>query len=544
MIDVVWWTLDPASINRGYWDQGTIEDLFAGQLWPLPAGVEFRHRNHPHEVTDGDGAIVVLPGRFHADRVAEVTDGLSSLAWVLLIVTSDEERLFPLDQLRWVDRLWVQTPKTGDPGFHFGHGYPPGLRALSRTLDLDDRDRTWFFSGQMTHPRRREAGRVLQRLSDTAGDRRFYATPGFTQGMDQVEFWREVARATVAPAPSGPATPDSFRAWEALELAAVPLVDGATPQGPDDYWARMTAPAHPLPVIADWRDAPAIIDRVVGDWPRRNTDALAWWMGTKRAMAAQLTDDLDAVGAIAPPGQQIDDLITVVMPTSQIPSHPSTAVIDETLATVRAHLPRAEVLITADGGTGAGYDEYLWRLVLACHQRHDRVLPIIHRRHLHQAEMMRQVLPLVRTPLVLYVEHDAPLTPDREIPWEAAAAAIGSGEINALRFHFETGVHPEHVHLMPDLEPRHAAVGALPYLRCAQWSQRPHLAATDYYRRILADHFEVGRPAFIEDVMHSVLDCAWRDHGLAGWDHHRLAMFAPPGDIKRSYHLDGRRYHP
>ena len=43
------------------------------------------------------------------------------------------------------------------------------------------------------------------------------------------------------------------------------------------------------------------------------------------------------------------------------------------------------------------------------------VLPIIHPTHQHQARMMRHALTKIRTPLVLYVEHDCPLVGD--IPW-------------------------------------------------------------------------------------------------------------------------------
>ena len=57
--------------------------------------------------------------------------------------------------------------------------------------------------------------------------------------------------------------------------------------------------------------------------------------------------------------------ITVVIPTSPIPSHPSTAIIDETIASVRKQLPDSRIIVTADGvraeqvGMANNYFEYL-----------------------------------------------------------------------------------------------------------------------------------------------------------------------------------------
>jgi hypothetical protein len=79
-----------------------------------------------------------------------------------------------------------------------------------------------------------------------------------------------------------------------------------------------------------------------------------------------------------------------------------------------------------------------------------------------------------------------------------------------------------------------------PLLRTAQYSQRPHLASTDLYRRMLTDCFSPQSKAFIEDRMHSVVYEAYRLRGKAGWNDWKLWLYAPAGDMKRSYHTDGR----
>jgi hypothetical protein len=166
------------------------------------------------------------------------------------------------------------------------------------------------------------------------------------------------------------------------------------------------------------------------------------------------------------------------------------------------------------------------------------VLPVIHDEHLHQVEMLRRALPLMESPLVLFVEHDTPLVVDEPIDWPALIGAVRSGEVDLVRFHYEAGVHPEHEHLMLDEKPRD--VRGAPLLRTVQWSQRPHLASTGFYRRLIKQEFPKGYVGMIEDRMHGVVHNAWREFGLAGWDRYRLAMYAPDGQIKRSLHLDGR----
>ena len=76
----------------------------------------------------------------------------------------------------------------------------------------------------------------------------------------------------------------------------------------------------------------------------------------------------------------------------------------------------------------------------------------------------------------------------------------------------------------------------VPLRRTFQWSQRPHLAPTGYYRRILGE-FPAAPNTMIEDRMHSVCQ-------VEPYDHNRLAIYHPDGDIKRSYHLDGRGSEP
>lgn len=236
--------------------------------------------------------------------------------------------------------------------------------------------------------------------------------------------------------------------------------------------------------------------------------------------------------------------ITVVLPTSPIPSHPDTAIVEETVASIRHWLPDAEILLTFDGlgpehfHRHDSYEEYIRRVLwLADHGGWGPVAPEVFTTHQHQSGMMRWAMPEIHTPLLLYVEHDTPLVTDEKIDWDAAVKFLHSGRGDLLRFHHESVIPNEHGPMMHGGYWHKCGV-----IRTSQWSQRPHLATTAFYERILKSHFTWNDKVFIEDQMHGICQSAYLRHGMGGWQQYRLHIYDPGGgNIKRSYHLDGRK---
>jgi hypothetical protein len=222
--------------------------------------------------------------------------------------------------------------------------------------------------------------------------------------------------------------------------------------------------------------------------------------------------------------------ITIVIPTSVIPSHPDTSVIGETISTVRTHFPNNEIILQIDGlreerlSRKADYDEYKNRVLWKCMHEWKNVLPIIFDEHYHQTTMMKKTIDIINTAAMLYVEGDAPLTTDCEIDWQKCLDMLEYNKANTIRFHFEASIPHEHNYLMFGLEDG--------FMKTTQWSQRPHLSTVKYYREVVLPFSE--EKTFIEDRFHGkVQDDSWEDHKL--WIYH------PEGNIKRSYHLDGRQ---
>lgn len=236
-------------------------------------------------------------------------------------------------------------------------------------------------------------------------------------------------------------------------------------------------------------------------------------------------------------------MITVVIPVSPIAVHPSTEILDETLNSIRHHLPDAEIIVTFDGVRNeherrrTAYEEFIRRALWRLDHHYSGCVPFIFDTHTHQVGMLRAVLDEIRTPLMMYVESDTPLVTDEPIDWAACMHHIESGGANVIRFAHEAQIHPEHEHLAHGIE------GV--FARTSQWSQRPHLTSVAYYRRILNSHFTPDARCFIEDVMHSVCVQAHVLDGMDGWLQHRLWLYHPEGgNIKRSYTTDGRAGEP
>lgn len=231
--------------------------------------------------------------------------------------------------------------------------------------------------------------------------------------------------------------------------------------------------------------------------------------------------------------------ITVLILTSPISSHPDTRIIDETVSTIRSHLPDVEIIFCIDGVREEqehyrkSYVEYTRRLLWKLNNEWGNATPLLFEEHTHQANMTRKALQLVKTSTILYVEHDTPITPDRIIPFEELINVVQSGKANIIRLHHEALVLEVHKHLMIG-EPE----GDL--WATYQWSQRPHVASTEFYKQMLEDYFPPTYRGMIEDLIYGKLEEAYRNQGKAGWNKFKVWMYYPEGDIKRSYHLDGR----
>lgn len=228
--------------------------------------------------------------------------------------------------------------------------------------------------------------------------------------------------------------------------------------------------------------------------------------------------------------------ITVLVACSPIPSHPNTEVLDRTLSSIRDRLPNSEIILMLDGVPAKDiaqqdrYEEFVQNMLWRTNTTLQPAVPLVFDKHEHQSGMTRKALEMIDTPLLLFMEQDTPL--HNEIPFIELAEIVYQGYANLIRFHHEAQIHPEHEYLMLDREP--IQILGQPLLRTRQWSQRPHLASTQFYKEICANYWD-DQPRFIEHIMYG--PAIQRE-----FSEFRLHTYAPEGTYVRSLHLDGRRY--
>lgn len=225
--------------------------------------------------------------------------------------------------------------------------------------------------------------------------------------------------------------------------------------------------------------------------------------------------------------------ITIVVPTSPIKSHPSTAIIEQTVESIRRALPESPLIITCDGVPPkleryrAQYDEFKSRL--------DDLWPnstvIKYPDHVHQCEMMGIALTLVLTEFVFYLESDWEILP--HVQWERLTAMIREGRFNSIKLHANPRIHPLHEFMMGHRQVIQYDEEYIGWIETRQWSQNPHLASTHWYRRIWDQHLR-GKYDFIENQLVGPI-------GQSPWDDYKVAVYNPIDyGMQRVKHLDGR----
>jgi hypothetical protein len=225
-----------------------------------------------------------------------------------------------------------------------------------------------------------------------------------------------------------------------------------------------------------------------------------------------------------------NEAITVVIPTSPLFCNPSTQIIDETYAQFRKHLPEAKVLILADGVHPE--EEYL-------RERYEGYLDALDRKAWsnvtvrvfnawrHQSGMLRPILleeDAIKTPLVLWSEHDIPLN-NLPIDWQGIVDTLFDGQIGGIRFEL-TGDPPKRNEMHGRVTPH-----GIPLELSTQYVNWPQIFRLDYLK------------AFLEPFANSktYLECAEFDGRVAQlWNRWQYGIYSPEGEIRRCYHTHGR----
>lgn len=289
-INVIWPSFHDEAINRGYWDQAILEDIFKQG--------DFRHHNNFGETMKGEGAIVIINGRMHVADAEQINQNISTLAWVLFIVTGDEEALFPWRDVKHkLMRVWIQLPRMNqhdDVSFHLPNGYRPQTMELYKNMGQKPRDIAWSFIGQVNHERRNQCFDVLTQFKPFYDSAVLVGTDAFgKEVVPYPEYLQTMAMSKIVLCPSGIESPDNFRLYEALEAGALPVVDAfSTNNKSPGFWRYLFGDDIPFPIIDYWDALPDLLPELLKDFPENANRCFAWWQGYKRKIKNKLYDDV------------------------------------------------------------------------------------------------------------------------------------------------------------------------------------------------------------------------------------------------------------
>lgn len=293
-INVVWKTYHPSTtINRGYWDQGILEDLFKDG--------EFEHHNdfgfvkHPYS----EGAIVIINGRTHVNEVPKINGDINKLRWVLFIETGDEEATFPFRELKHpIMRVWLQLPRMNlhnDVSYHLVNGYRPETMETLKQIGKQERTIDVYFAGQVNHARREQCVEALKKLPQEIYPNNVIAeTHRFGEELiPYTAYLENMAKAKIVLCPSGVESPDTFRLYEALEAGCVPIVDAfATNNQNWGFWQYLFKEQPPFPIISYWDKLPDLLPELLKNYPENANKCFSWWQNKKRDIKYKMLADI------------------------------------------------------------------------------------------------------------------------------------------------------------------------------------------------------------------------------------------------------------
>ena len=231
----------------------------------------------------------------------------------------------------------------------------------------------------------------------------------------------------------------------------------------------------------------------------------------------------------------MESKITILVSTSPRPTHPSPRILDQTITSVRAQLPSAPIIIMCDGVPSDIDRTALVNYVGFVNEiqgRYDNARVMTHGTWQQQSGTLGPALELVQTPILLYLEDDWSIHPNVE--WDKLCSIILEGFANYVRLYSNCRIHPLHEGMMID----RVIEQGVPFVRTWQWSQNPHLAGTEFYRREVLPRV-TGHVDAIENIMHQACAC----DGPEAWDRWRLAIYNPEneGTMQMITHLNGRQ---
>ena len=281
MIKAYLYSADPEHCSADKWDYGLLKQTF--------------ERNNTEQVRvtelpETDRAFVIIPGPQNKDFVDKINTELSKIGRVVLFLTGDEERVFPVNKISHPNIvIWVNYIKEHEVDMY--HSLPIGTpqRIKDYVPAYPEKIYDVYFGGQITHTRRKDVAKVMPTMRNAL----FSPTEGFAQGNGPEQYYKDLASAKFCPAPAGTVVVDTFRFFEALEMLTLPIGDLVNSAGKVDTFMIYALGSPPVPMVINWHDLQGVIDEYVTDYHSALHNAVAWWIKYKRDLSFKIMEHVN-----------------------------------------------------------------------------------------------------------------------------------------------------------------------------------------------------------------------------------------------------------
>ena len=263
------------------WDFGLLHDTFARNSITV---------KDVKTLPRCDRAFVIVPGFEWSSHMDDLNRQLKKIKRVVLFITADEVGVMDVDKIQHPNiEIWVQYPYQKHRAYNL---MPVGSPSQIHDLIPKEiiKDKTLFFSGQNTHPRRNQLISAIEKMDDSL----YNATAGFTQGYPAKDYYAEMTKARIVPAPAGAASIDTFRFYEGLESLAIPIADEVSRRGDAYGFWDLVFNEIPVPKANDWeKDLESIVKHLLGDYNKYMHRAVSWWIKYKRDFSLKVMEQIN-----------------------------------------------------------------------------------------------------------------------------------------------------------------------------------------------------------------------------------------------------------
>ena len=268
----------------------------AADKWDYGLLKEFFNKNNikPDRVTtlpSMDRAFVVIPGPQNVGFEDQISEELNKIDRVVLFITGDESATFNVDKIKHNNiEIWIQYPHRRHSQYNkLALGVPQHL--LNNLPEYQDKSYDVFFSGQITHQRRRELATVMPDIPNS-----FYnPTNGFAEGLNPKSYYNKMFLSKIIPCPSGAMVIDSFRFYEAIEMLCLPIGDKLDSKMQNtDFFNFLFQGEHSIKTVENWQNLPNLLPELLNNYTSEMHQIVCWWIKYKRDLFNELMRQINA----------------------------------------------------------------------------------------------------------------------------------------------------------------------------------------------------------------------------------------------------------